>query len=55
MPEANQDPYDCNLHGLPEYHERLETATAIHVKDSAIIRYETSKHPRKQKEELKWE
>jgi len=38
MLEANQDPYDYDLHGLTEYLERLETATAIQAKNASTTK-----------------
>jgi hypothetical protein len=43
MLEANQDAYDYDLHGLTEYLERLETATAISAKHSSPKHDKTSK------------
>ena len=43
MLEANQDAYDYDLHGLTEYLERLETATAISSKNSSPKQDETSR------------
>ncbi len=43
MLEANQDAYDYDLHGLTEYLERLETATAISSKNSSPKQDERSR------------
>ena len=49
MLEANQDPYDYDLHGLTEYLERLETATAITAKHSSTVKDDKSNYSRKRK------
>jgi hypothetical protein len=51
MLEANQDPSDYDLIGLTEYLERLETATAITAKYSAVMNDENSKRSRERTNE----
>jgi hypothetical protein len=43
MLEANQDPYNYDLHGLMEYHKQLKTVTSISAKHSSAMQDKTSK------------
>jgi hypothetical protein len=43
MLEANQDPYDYDLHGLPEYLEQLKRATSISAKHTSAMKDKTFK------------